>query len=83
MTCDREIPKPYPEQTTYVALACDVVAVAITRQEGKWCAYCKAVRGFSHEDEWQEVLRTGEKLSETIAKAIFPDFAALELPYAR
>jgi len=61
------------------ALAADVLAVATTRVEGAWCAYIAAVAGIRHDEEYQAVLRTGEKLPERIAKVLFP---GCDLPYA-
>jgi hypothetical protein len=62
------------------ALAMDVLAVAVvdtfeyddghTRVE--WTAYCGAVPGQNHEEEWQNVRATGSKLPRDVAKAIFP-----------
>ena len=53
------------------ALAMRVLAVATTRIEGTWTAYCDAVPGERHDQEYGEVLRTGDKLPEHVAQAIF------------
>ena len=58
-----------------------VMAVAHTRIEGAWCAYIDAVPGMNHDNEWQEVLKTGDKLSEKVALAMFPMFEGI--PYAQ
>ena len=63
------------------ALHHNVLVVATTRAEGAWCAYCGVVAGKNHDNEWQEVLDHGGKLSKKVAQAIFPGFA--HLPYAR
>ena len=62
------------------ALACRVLVVAKTRIEGRWNAYCDAVPGINHDDEWEEVKHHGCKLPEHIAEAIFPEFK--NIPYA-
>lgn len=62
------------------ALAPQVVAVAKTRVEGAWTAYIDAVPGKCHVGEREEVLRTGTKLPENVARALFPLFD--KLPYA-
>ena len=61
------------------ALSSKVLAVAHTRIEGTWCAYIDAVPGWRHDDEAWAVLLHGEKLSEGVAKVLFPAF---EGPYA-
>lgn len=67
-------------QIQFRSLASRVLAVAQTRIEGTWAAYCDAVPGYSHQHEFVEVLRVGDKLPEEIAIALFPYFATL--PYA-
>jgi hypothetical protein len=54
---------------------------------GDWSAYIDAVPGVSHKDEWMEVLMSGEKLPEDVARLLFPevdrlntDRAAVDLP---
>ena len=64
----------------YHALASKVLVVMNTCCEGTWCAYCDAVPGIRHDNEFQEVLATGDKLPERVARAIFPEMA--KLPYA-
>ena len=58
-----------------------VLCVAHTRIEGTWCAYCRNVPGQDHAGEAWYVLKTGDKLAEEIALAIFPRFKGI--PYAR
>lgn len=60
-------------------LSMTVLAVARTRIECAWAAYIKAVPGVDHDEEMEEVLRTGTKLTENVARAIFPDFEGV--PY--
>ena len=65
----------------YCALARMVLVVAKTRVEGVWSAYCDTVPGQNHDNEYIEVLRTGDKIPEQIARVIFPRFDGI--PYAR
>jgi hypothetical protein len=62
------------------ALANSVLAVATTRVEGTWSAYCNSVPGMSHRKEAEEVLRHGCKLSEKVALVLFPELEGV--PYA-
>jgi hypothetical protein len=62
------------------ALAMCVLAVARTRIEGAWAAYIDAVPGNDHGREAAEVLAHGDKLGESVARILFPEF--VELPYA-
>ena len=57
-----------------------VLAVAITRVEGSWCAYISDVPGESHEREKAIVLERGAKIPPRIARAMFPFFD--DIPYA-
>ena len=61
------------------ALACKVLTVATTRIEGTWSAYCDAVPGRKHSEEFDAVLRSGDKLPERVARALFSEFD--EVPY--
>lgn len=70
----------WKKQCRHRALAKNVLCVATTRVEGKWCAYCDAVPGERHVAEWYAVLRNGAKLPEGIALAVFPEFDGI--PYA-
>lgn len=57
-----------------------VLVVARTRVECAWSAYCSAVPGINHSKEFDEVIRYGSKLDESLARALFPIFD--EVPYA-
>ena len=70
----------FQETIRYRALASRVLAVATTRVEGTWVAYCDAVEGWEHRQEFHEVLRSGDKLPVGIAKSIFPEFQ--DMPYS-
>lgn len=63
------------------ALSPRVLVVAKTRIEGAWKAYCDAVPGQNHDDEWEEVMRHGSEIPEALALAMFPEFEGV--PYAR
>jgi len=58
----------------YEALASKVLVVAVQRQIG-WCAYCDAVAGENHEQEFQAIVYDGCKLLEKVARAIFPQYS--------
>ncbi len=60
-------------------LACRVLCVATSRIEGAWCAYCDAVPGMLHDQEYPAVLAHGDKMGESIARAMFPEFEGV--PY--
>ena len=64
-----------------VALHSQILAVAKTRVEGAWAAYIAPVPGMNHDNEYQEVLRSGNKLLEEVARCLFPCFN--DIPYAR
>jgi hypothetical protein len=57
----------------YTALASRVLIVAVERTDG-WCAYCDAVPGYSHDNEYQEVARVGDKIQEKVARVLFPEY---------
>lgn len=63
------------------ALHRQVLCVAKTRAEGKWCVYLGVVPGMNHDNEWDAVARYGDKLPEDFARFIFPGFK--DIPYAR
>lgn len=70
----------------YTQLGWRVLAVLSRRVDG-WCIYVDAVPGQSHDAEWREVAKTGDKQREPVAKAIVeslfhPGFE-IDLPYAR
>jgi hypothetical protein len=56
------------------ALAGRVLAVAQTRVTCEWAAYCDAVLGHDHSEEYLDVLRLGSKLPEATARTLFPEF---------
>ena len=67
-----------------------VLCAARTRIEIAWAAYIKGIPGnqgvlfpplLDEDEELLEVLASGTKLSESIARAIFPEFKGV--PYAR
>jgi hypothetical protein len=63
-------------KTEYRALAQKVIAVAFACvSAGDWAAYIDAVPGEHHALEWQEVAKSGCKLPQNIAEALFPEFA--------
>lgn len=64
-----------------IALHRNVLVVAHTRIEGAWAAYCGPVLGNNHEEEYHNVLREGDKISENLARVMFPIFEGL--PYAQ
>ena len=72
-------------QTAYTQLGRRVLAVLVRRTEGSWSVYVDAVPGKRHDDEWQEVRRTGDKQGEVFARAIATSLFDLEidLPYAK
>jgi len=61
---------------SYTALASRVIVVAVANYDSDvlfdWTAYIDSVPGQNHELEYQEVARTGAKLSEHIAAVLFP-----------
>ena len=65
---------------SYHAIASNVLVAARTRIECAWAAYVDAVPGYDHDQEWQAVLDHGSKLSEHVARAMFPQFK--DVPYA-
>lgn len=56
------------------ALAWNVLVVAELKPDG-WRAYVAPVPGKNHREEADAVLKHGVKLTEGIARAIFPSFA--------
>ena len=78
---------PDPEETDqweplvwHYALHGQVLAVAKTRIEGAWKAYCANVPGHDCSQEEQYVLDFGNQITEAIALAIFPHMKGI--PYA-
>lgn len=70
------------EIVDYRALDRKVLCVAVKRAEGTWCAYIAAVPGEDHEGELHEVKAYGNKLPESIALEVFPQFKEAGRPYA-
>ena len=58
----------------------NVMCLAKTRIEGRWCAYCFPVPGKNHDKEEYLWKTEGAKLSKKLAENMFPEFK--ELPYA-
>lgn len=56
----------------HVALASDVLAVAVWRIDG-WTSYIAAVPGQNHAQEAQAVADHGNKLPLKVAKVLFPE----------
>lgn len=79
ITETQEEPRAWQPTIRAHALSWNVLAVATTRIEGTWKAYCGAVPGQNHDHEWQEVMDQGCQLPEGIARAIFPCLA--DIPY--
>lgn len=73
-----------PGQKLYTQLGHRVLAVLSRRAEG-WSVYVDAVSGLCHDEEWQEVAKSGDKQNEAVAVAIattlfYPGFE-IDLPY--
>lgn len=66
---------------TIVALAKDVLAVAVEGGNKDWAAYIGAVPGNCHDIEWQRVKDHGAKLRKEIAEILFPQFKHLRWRY--
>ena len=67
------------EKIIYSALASKVIAVAVAnyKEDGElfdWSCYVDAVPGQSHENEYEEVARFGDKTNVDIACSIFRGF---------
>ena len=63
-----------------VELSPSVIAVARTRIEGAWKAYCDTIKGVDRLANYNAVLDYGCAVSEPIARAMFPEFD--DVPYA-
>lgn len=64
--------------TRWISLATRVIATASLTYTDEWelldwTAYIDSVKGINHNDEWQEVAKSGDKLPSKIAVAIFPN----------
>ena len=55
------------------AVSRKVLAAAVSRVDG-WGAYIDAAKGESHAEEYDAIMRRGQKLTKGIAAAIFPQF---------
>lgn len=73
---DPETWEPYVRS---YALHMRVLCVATSRIEGCWTAYCHDVPGINHRHEMEIPLNHGDKLSEPVARAMFPEFEGV--PY--
>jgi len=63
---------PWTAMEWHYPLHMRVLVVAHTRVEGAWCAYCGPVPGWRHTEEHEGVLLHGDKLSEPVARVMFP-----------
>ncbi len=72
--------KDWKPQQAHRALHRCVLAAAQTRIEGAWAAYIRDVPGMNHDNEFNNVLKEGDKLREDIARIMFPQFKGI--PYA-
>jgi len=61
----------------YKPLAYDVIAVAVAGYARDWAAYIGAVAGINHSLEYRAVAKDGSKLSEEVAKILFPCWKGL------
>lgn len=65
-------------ETHWFALDPKVLVVAIFNLAvGDWAAYVGAVPGVKHEDEWEEVARTGTKIAADLAEMLFASHLAI------
>lgn len=55
--------------------------MARTRITGHWAAYIAPVPGERHDEEAEEVLLSGTKLHEEVARTLFPEWK--EIPWAK
>ncbi len=81
-----EIKDLEPGQKLFAALARTALAV-LSRRHDDWCVYVGGVQGETHDMEWHDVARMGDKQSEIMARSIvenyFPQLEIGDLPYAR
>lgn len=61
----------------YRVLDRQVIVVAVEGAIGDWAAYIGAVKGDNHDHEYEQIAKTGNKVSEEIARAIFPAIKGL------
>lgn len=72
-----------PNQTMVRALHPKILVVLKRRFADGWCVYIGPVPGHNHEQEYGEVLRTGNKMCESDAKAMFPHMDPTGCKYAK
>lgn len=74
-----ELPEERPLRTfEYTCLHKNVMfVVSVNNAVGDWGCYCGAVPGFSHENEWPEVAKHGDKIPYKIAELLFPEIAKI------
>jgi len=63
--------------TDYVAVAPDVLIVAVEGAVEDWSAYIGAVPGKNHDKEWHLVKEDGSKLPRKVAEYYFPSWKEL------
>lgn len=59
----------------------EILVVATFTFGRNWKAYIGIVPGRNHDEEWEQVLATGDTLDEKIARFLFPNFS--KHPYDR
>ena len=62
----------------YTALHTRVLAVAVEGGIKDWAVYIGPVPGMRHSDEYREVMNSGCKCSEALAKCLFPGWTDLD-----
>ena len=66
------------KRVTYRELSRQVLAVAhVWPGAGDWRCYIAGVSGISHDREYVEVLKHGDRVQENVARALFSRFDAL------
>jgi hypothetical protein len=67
------------ERFKWKPLNTHVLVVAVIDDEyNNFAAYIGAVPGQNHDNEYQAIARSGSKLVESIARAIFPSLSGIE-----
>jgi hypothetical protein len=56
----------------------EILVVATFTYGKAWKAYIGIVPGRDHDEEWEQVLQTGDTLDEVYARPMFPNFAKFE-----
>ncbi|MEE8489901.1 MAG: hypothetical protein V3S43_06160 [Acidimicrobiia bacterium] len=69
---------PFEPVIVYRTLGPDILAAARTRIEGTWAAYIGSAPSSRHEDDVNLILAQGAKLTEEVARAVFPKFNGVE-----